>query len=760
MIMIREKTLKDTLGAANQNDLASYSPIFYQLHSVSVQNELIELIGSKSPIITDDIVSQLTELIKARNPKKKLNSSEIDIAISHHLEETDINHYGIWAYYPWSNRLVHILPENEFIEVRTDRNHYKISPAEEKVLAEKKVGLIGLSVGQSVAVTMAMERGFGELRLADFDSLELTNLNRIRTGVHNLGVSKVVCVAREILEIDPFLNIKCFGDGLTEDNIEEFFCGGGDLDLLIDECDGLDMKIIARWKAREMKIPVVMEASDRGMLDVERFDLEPNRPLLHGMVDDLSPEKLKTLETNEDKIPYMLAIVGADTISTRAKASMLEIGETISTWPQLASAVTLGGGVTADVVRRIFLNQFHESGRYYVDVEDIIGNKNVQANKQPEIKIPKPDADFGPEIISKGSISIDPTIAEKIVRTACHAPSGGNLQPWKWSNKDDLFQLKFDRNLVSSFLDHHEIASMIALGASLENARLEATNQGYESTVGFFPIQTEKDVVAHVTLNKADTSIAFDKWLGSNVLQRETNRNLEPSEPLSHGDVEKLKLASLKNGSHLTIIEPGNEFDQLAALIAQTERFRIMHPTGHKNFNEEMRWTKEEVESTKDGIDIATVDLTIGELAGFKLARNIDVIDKLLEWKGGSAFEKLSKKSTSSAAALGIITRPKRSRLDYLQAGMDMERVWIAANALNIGFQPQSPLSLLLPRLEDSNDLSPEQHKEFTQVGKQLSEIMSFYTTEEPIFIFRLFYKQKKVVKSLRRDLNLHFKRS
>jgi hypothetical protein len=66
----------------------------------------------------------------------------------------------------------------------------------------------------------------------------------------------------------------------------------------------------------------------------------------------------------------------------------------------------------------------------------------------------------------------------------------------------------------------------------------------------------------------------------------------------------------------------------------------------------------------------------------------------------------------------------------------------------------------LLPRLEDSNDLSPEQHKEFTQVGKQLSEIMSFYTTEESIFIFRLFYKQKKVVKSLRRDLNLHFKRS
>ncbi|HKL39488.1 MAG TPA: hypothetical protein VJ894_02360, partial [Cryomorphaceae bacterium] len=153
------------------------------------------------------------------------------------------------------------------------------------------------------------------------------------------------------------------------------------------------------------------------------------------------------------------------------------------------------------------------------------------------------------------------------------------------------------------------------------------------------------------------------------------------------------------------------------------------------------------------------VDLTIGELTGFKLAKNRDVIDKLVEWKGGSAFEKLSKKSTSSAAALGIITRPKRSRLDYLQAGMDMERVWIAANALNIGFQPQSPLSLLLPRLEDGSDLSQEQFAEFSKVGKKLKETLATITEEEPIFIFRLFYKNKNVVKSLRRDLNLHFKR-
>src|SRR6056297_512985 len=198
--MIREKNLKDTLTAAKQNDLTNWRPQFFRIDSFLAQSEFIKLVEENCPMVTDDIKSQLTELVKARNPKKKLKQTEVDHAISDHLQGTDIDQYGLWVYYPWSNRLVHLLPEDEFIEVRTNRNHYKISPAEEKILSNKKVGLIGLSVGQSVAVTMAMERGFGELRLADFDSLELTNLNRIRTGVHNLGVPKVISVAREILE--------------------------------------------------------------------------------------------------------------------------------------------------------------------------------------------------------------------------------------------------------------------------------------------------------------------------------------------------------------------------------------------------------------------------------------------------------------------------------------------------------------------------------------------------------------------------------
>jgi hypothetical protein len=328
----------------------------------------------KITFVCDELSAQLQELIKCKNPSLKIEEEEYPELIDKHLAGIDIADYGVWVYYPWNQRMVHLLDEEEFIEVRTNRNRNKITTEEQRTLKTKKIGIVGLSVGQSIALTIAMERTCGELRLADFDTAELSNLNRIRTGVHNLGLNKTVIAAREILEIDPFLNVKIFSDGLNEGNIDEFFLGGDKLDLFIEVCDGLDLKITSRFKARDFQIPVVMDTNDRGMLDVERFDLEPDRPIFHGLADGLNPDSIKNL-TNEEKIPYILKMIGADTMSSRLKSSMLEVKKSINTWPQLASSVTLGGAATTDVCRRILLDQFHDSGRYYVDLDEIIRDK-------------------------------------------------------------------------------------------------------------------------------------------------------------------------------------------------------------------------------------------------------------------------------------------------------------------------------------------------------------------------------------------------
>lgn len=101
---------------------------------------------------------------------------------------------------------------------------------------------------------------------------------------------------------------------------------------MIDECDDLAMKILLRQHARELRIAVLMETSDKGLVDIERFDLEPERPIFHGLIEDLDPKCLRGLST-EDKVPYVVKIIGEKTVSNRIIASMVEVGQSIKTWP-------------------------------------------------------------------------------------------------------------------------------------------------------------------------------------------------------------------------------------------------------------------------------------------------------------------------------------------------------------------------------------------------------------------------------------------
>lgn len=350
-------------------------PSFFRLSDPNDKRLFVQLINQNPHVkIYDQIESQLRELMKIRAPEKKFSAPELAAAAHAYLNGVDPENYGVWVYYPWSGNMVHLLDEEEFIELRTSRNLFKITPEEEAILAQKKVGVIGMSVGQSVAVTMAIERSFGEIRIADFDSIELSNLNRIRAGVHNLGVPKVVITAREIAEIDPFLKVTIFPEGITEDNIDEFITKNGKLDIIVDECDGVEIKVLCREKAREYHIPVLMEASDRATIDIERFDIDPNRPIFHGKVPGLTYSFIKE-KPKEEVLPYIFSIAGYETLSERMKYSLTQIGQTITTWPQLASAVVLGGGISADICRRIFTGNLQVSGRFFIDLEELISDK-------------------------------------------------------------------------------------------------------------------------------------------------------------------------------------------------------------------------------------------------------------------------------------------------------------------------------------------------------------------------------------------------
>jgi tRNA A37 threonylcarbamoyladenosine dehydratase len=749
---------------------AIYKPLFYRLNKPGELKTFNELLALPGIAVVDHILEQITEFVKLKSPGKRFSTDDLKSETEKHIGGADLNEYGVWAYYPWSNRLVHILDEEEFIEVRTSRNQYKITKEERNILAGKKIGVIGLSVGQSVSVTLAMERICGELRLADFDLLELTNLNRIRTGVHNLGLAKVYSVAREISEIDPFLKVVCFPDGLNEENMNDFFTAGGKLDLMVEESDGFDIKILSRYKARELKIPVIMEASDKCMVDVERFDLEPDRSILHGIVKHLDVEKLKSLKTNEEKIPYMLDVLGLNSSSPRLKASMLEMQQTITTWPQLASAVTMGGGITADVSRRMLLNHFTESGRYYVDIDQLIGNKNTPQKPNDENEKVHPELSFEKMKSIAGELGntvfseIEQGALEEIVEAAIMAPSYGNKQSWKWlSSKGKLF-LFLDKKQASSFNDTDMHLACVSVGAALENALIKAEELAYEVNQELFPLSSHDTLAAVFHFKKRGSQKTDPGSLSSYIPLRQTNRKAGNGKTIQPSLLKEFtEMTNTFPGSSLTFIEEKEKIEHLSQIAGIIERMRLLHPLAHRDyFINEIRWGSAGGGKITEGIDVKTLELSAAAGTAFEVIADPKVAGLLNEWNKGIAFEKLSQNIISSSSAIGLITMPADSKHDFINGGRLAERIWLAATKNNLAFQPICvPLSFLklLGNKNKDRTLTERTFSELKALKAQLSLIFSELNSREAVFLFRLFEADKPLTRSLRKPLNeVYFK--
>ena len=231
-----------------------------------------------------------------------------------------------------------------------------------------RIGVVGLSVGHVIAHTLAAQGMCGELRLADFDRIELSNLNRVPATVLDLGCNKAEVAARRIAELDPYLQVQVLDMGLTLDTVDEFLNG---LDIVVEECDSLHIKAIVRQRARARRIPVLMATSDRGLVDVERFDLQPKRPILHGLLGNVDTAVLSGM-TSREKVPHKLRFLEAEELSSRGAASLVEIDHTLSTWPQVSGDAVMGATAIAEAVRRIGLGEELRSGRVRLDVGGLL----------------------------------------------------------------------------------------------------------------------------------------------------------------------------------------------------------------------------------------------------------------------------------------------------------------------------------------------------------------------------------------------------
>jgi hypothetical protein len=277
---------------------------------------------------------------------------------------------SVLIYLPWKKTLVRIPRSDIYTRLRTARNRFLITEDEQLKYYAGTVGIAGMSIGSQVLTALTLTGGPSHLRLADFDVLSITNMNRLPGTIADLSQSKLLAAVRRTYEVNPFADLTLFPDGLQDDNLDQFFNQPSKLDVFIEECDNIRMKIISRFKARELGIPVIMSTDngDNAIIDVERFDLEPNRPLFHGRVDEERLAKTSSSLPLAEKTRLANDIVGPDVVP-RMQQSLQAVGSDLPAWPQLGTAAMISGVALSYITRRILTGQSMPSGRYEVHID-------------------------------------------------------------------------------------------------------------------------------------------------------------------------------------------------------------------------------------------------------------------------------------------------------------------------------------------------------------------------------------------------------
>jgi molybdopterin/thiamine biosynthesis adenylyltransferase len=622
-----------------------------------------------------------------------------------------------WAYYPWRRAVVAVLGPRGYRAVRLDRNRNNITSAEQNQLGALRIGVAGLSVGHVIAHTLAAQGLCGRLRLADFDHLELSNLNRVPATVFDLGVNKACVVARRIAELDPYLPVEVFDAGLTLETVDAFLDG---LDIVIEECDSLDIKAVLREAARARRIPVLMATSDRGLVDVERFDQEPQRPILHGLLGNLDIGLLPGM-SSRDKVPHILRHLEAERLSPRTAASLIEIDRTLSTWPQTASDVVLGASALAEAVRRIGLGEELHSGRTRIDIGwalDQLDEPDMARHRAAPVDRHEP-----PEL---------PGIAGTIAAAAIRAPSGGNVQPWHVQAGPTDITIDIAAQHTSR-MDVRFRGSAVAVGAALLNARIAAAAHHVLGPVSITDHVDGSPLRATLTLTDGtDPGLAE---LYQPMLERETNRHHGSPRPIDAATIEALRAAAQREGAHLHLITDSDDIAHAATILAASDRTRYLTPDLHKEMVSELRWPGDADPDT--GIDVRSLELDDGGQAMLNILRRTEVMVRLAQWNAGSALGEDTHDRIVASSALATITVPGTDLRDYVKGGAAVELVWIIAQQQGLSVQPVSPVFLYAHNRTEFDELSPQFADELTQLQRDFRDLAGIAPEQFPVLVLR-----------------------
>ena len=147
--------------------------------------------------------------------------------------------------------------KKKYMEEAFSRNIGILTREEQERLANAKIAIPGMGGVGGVHLTTLVRTGATKFHLADFDTFQPVNVNRqFGARVPDFGRPKLEVMAEEALNINPYLEIREFPEGINNANMDDFLDG---VDVVLDGLDffNFDTRRLLFNRAREKGIYVI-----------------------------------------------------------------------------------------------------------------------------------------------------------------------------------------------------------------------------------------------------------------------------------------------------------------------------------------------------------------------------------------------------------------------------------------------------------------------------------------------------------------------
>jgi hypothetical protein len=348
---------------------------------------------------------------------------------------------------------------------------------------------------------------------------------------------------------------------------------------------------------------------------------------------------------------------------------------------------------------------------------------------------------------------VTPEAARQIVNAGARAPSGDNLQPWVVRWDGGALHISIDPLRDRSLYNFQYRASLIAVGAMIENMTIAARAAGLATTAAAVAPSGGSGLPSYV-LTFTPGNLAPDP-LHAAIERRCTNRRSYSAAPIAADVVQSIRESGAGIGdAELTMVDDRAAIKRIARAASLNDRFLFEVRQLHDQFFEAIRWSRAEAEASKDGLLIDTLEL--GPMRpGFRAMRSWGLV-RMANLLGSSRLAPgHSYRTFLRSGAFGFLQMRSAGPQAYVDGGRALERIWLTATARGLAFQPMAGMLYLLwsmreaagaPWVEDRRAL-------LERAAAELGAELPLDAGQTTIMLFRIGVGPDPSATSLRRPL-------